>query len=203
MNAILRMLAELPPLLTYVVLGAGAAVENIVPPIPADTFVLFGAFLAAQGRAHGLAVWLVTWLPNVASAMLVYWLSRHYGRRFFETRPGRLLLNPRQLHRVHAFYDRYGTTAIFFSRFLPGFRSVVPVFAGISHVGAVRAGLPMLVASGLWYGLLVYLGTVAGENWAVLEQAFARYSRVLVWVALPIGAGLFAWWWRSRRHHHV
>ncbi len=200
MDAILRALADLPPLLTYVVLGLGAAAENLVPPVPADTVVLFGAFLAAQGRARPLLVWLCTWLPNAASAMGVYWLSRHYGRAFFDTRIGRLLLHPRQLEGVHRFYDRWGTPAIFFSRFLPGFRAVVPVFAGTAHVGALRTGLPVLVASGLWYGLLVYLGTVAGENWPTLEHAFSHYSRALLWIALPLAAALLVWWWRTRRH---
>jgi membrane protein DedA with SNARE-associated domain len=200
MDAILRALANLPPLLTYVVLGAGAALENIVPPVPADTFVLFGAFLAAHGRARPVLVWLVTWPSNVASAMGIYWLSRYYGRAFFDTRVGHLLLHPRQLERVHRFYDRWGTPAIFVSRFLPGFRMVVPVFAGTAHLGALRTGLPVLVASGLWYGLLVYLGTVAGENWRPLEHAFSHYSRALVWIALPLAAALLIGWWRTRRH---
>lgn len=200
MNGILRTLADLPPLLTYLVLGIGAAVENLVPPVPADTVVLFGAFLAAQGRARPWAVWLVTWLPNVVSALAVYWLSRAFGRQFFESRIGRFVLHPRQLDRVHTFYDRWGTLAIFASRFLPGFRAVVPVFAGVAHVGAWRVAATMLIASGLWYGLLVYLGTVAGQNWAVLEAMFGRYSRILLWIALPLVALVAWWWWRTRRH---
>ena len=179
-------------------LGLGAAVENVVPPVPADTVVLFGAFLAAQGRARPWAVWLVTWLPNVASAMAVYLLSRLYGRRFFETRIGRLLLHPRQLDRVHGFYDRWGALAIFFSRFLPGFRAVVPLFAGVSHVGAVRAGVPMLLASGIWYGFLVLLGTAAGENWPAIRHLFGNTSLSLAVVALALAIILGVWWWRSR-----
>ncbi|HEX9109202.1 MAG TPA: DedA family protein [Longimicrobiales bacterium] len=195
----LRVLADLPPLLTYIVLGAGAAAENLVPPLPADTVVLFGAFLSAQGRASAWVVWLVTWLPNVASALTVYSLSRRYGRHFFQTRLGRLLLHPRQLRRVHGFYDRWGVLAIFFSRFLPGFRAVVPLFAGISQVGVLRAGLPMLAASGLWYGLLVYLGHEAGLNWESLEALFANYTGWLVLVAGALALALVVWWVRSRR----
>lgn len=179
-------------------LGAGAAVENLVPPIPADTFVLFGAFLAAKGRARPEVVWLVTWLPNVASAMTIYALARRYGRAFFKTRIGRLILHPRQLERVHGFYNRWGAFAIFFSRFLPGFRAVVPLFAGVAHVGAVRAGLPMLLASGLWYGLLVFLGYRAGRNWAAIQAVFSQYSVWLAIVAIPLALLVLAWWWRTR-----
>ncbi len=196
----LSFLANLPPLLTYLVVGAGAAAENLVPPIPADTFVLFGAFLAAHGRARPVVVWLVTWLPNVASAMLVYGLARRYGRAFFTTRLGRLLLHPRQLGRVRRFYASWGALAIFISRFLPGFRAVVPLFAGVSHVGVLRAGLPIFVASGCWYGLLVLLGYRAGLSWTAIEVAFRHYSRWLAILALPLALLLALWWWRTRRH---
>ena len=44
---------NLPPALIYIAIGVGAAVENIVPPVPADTFVLLGAFLACFWFWHG------------------------------------------------------------------------------------------------------------------------------------------------------
>jgi membrane protein DedA with SNARE-associated domain len=202
-DAILQALAGLPPLLTYLVLGAGAAAENLAPPIPADTFVLFGAFLSAQGRARPWLVWLVTWLPNSASALVVYGLSRHYGGRFFRTRIGRLLLHPRQLETVHRFYHRWGPAAIFVSRFLPGFRAVVPLFAGVSHVGALRAGTPIVLASALWYGCLVYLGAQAGRNWPAIEVLLSRYSGLLLAIALPLLGVLLVWWVRSRRFRRI
>ncbi len=181
------------------VLGVGAALENIVPPVPADTFVLFGAFLAATGRADPRLVFVTTWLPNVASAILVYALSRRFGARLFATRPGRMLLHPRQMARIHGFYRRWGVAAIFVSRFLPGFRAVVPVFAGVSGVGVWRVSLPILGASGLWYGTLVYFGTLAGHNWAAIAALFVRYNRLLLWAALGLALLLAAWWARTRR----
>src|SRR5690606_36819559 len=69
-EGIIDSLAGLPPVLLYVAIGFGAAIENIVLPVPADTFVLLGPFLAAAGHAD---LWLVfgsTFLCNVASATL-------------------------------------------------------------------------------------------------------------------------------------
>ena len=68
---ILNTIASLPPLLIYAFIGAGAAVENFVPPVPADTFVLLGAFLSARGRVDPWAVFLVTWLLNVSSGFVI------------------------------------------------------------------------------------------------------------------------------------
>ena len=52
LERLLATLAALPPLLIYAFIGVGAAIENFIPPVPADTFVLLGAFLSAGGRAN-------------------------------------------------------------------------------------------------------------------------------------------------------
>jgi membrane protein DedA with SNARE-associated domain len=50
------------------------------------------------------------------------------------------------------------------SRFLPAFRALVPVFAGVTRVPLRRVLLPLALASALWYGALVYLGAMAGAT---------------------------------------
>ncbi|MBI4409005.1 MAG: DedA family protein [Gemmatimonadetes bacterium] len=164
--------------------------------------MLFGAFLAAAGRADPRAVFLWTWIPNIVSALLVYRLAHRYGRGFFARPAAHWLLHPRQLEAIGRFYARFGTPAIFVSRFLPGFRAMVPVFAGISHVHFWRIAPPLALASAIWYGALVYVGTVAGRNWRAILAAFERVSDVLLWIALPLLGLLLLWWWRTRRHPH-
>jgi membrane protein DedA with SNARE-associated domain len=200
MGSLLHQLANLPPLLIYVVLAAGAAVENVVPPVPADTFVLLGAFLAAAGRANPWLVLLFTWLANVAAAIGVYGLAYHFGEAFFGTRVGRFLLHPRQLEQIGGFYRRWGTGAIFGSRFLPGFRAMVPVFAGVTRLSLWRVLPPLALASVLWYGALVYLGALAGGNWRAILAFFDRASLVLAIIAGVLVVAFAAWWIRSRRH---
>ena len=192
---------NLPPVLIYVTIGAGAAVENVIPPVPADTFVLLGAFLAESGRAEPLSVFLVTWLCNVVSAVMVYRLSRRYGQGFFTTRAGHWLLRPKQLETIGLFYQRWGTPAIFISRFLPAFRALVPVFAGVTHVPLTRVLPPLAAASALWYGTLVYLGALASRNWNAIMTFFAQFSTGLLAVASVLIVLVAAWWVRSRREH--
>jgi membrane protein DedA with SNARE-associated domain len=198
MDAALGWLAHLPPVLIYVVIGIGAAVENVIPPIPADTFVLLGAFLADSTGATPLLIFMVTWVANVGSAVGVYYVARRYGQSFFATNVGHWLLQPRQLQQIGGFYARWGTPAIFVSRFLPAFRALVPVFAGVTHVPLRRVLLPMAVASGLWYGALVYLGAMAGRNWHAIVAFVQRVSGGLLAVAVLLIALVAWWWWRSR-----
>ena len=190
---------NLPPALIYVTIGAGAAIENIIPPIPADTFVLLGAFLAASGRADAVLVFLVTWVCNVATAVLVYRLAHRYGRGFFDTTAGHWLLRPNQLEKIGIFYERWGTPAIFVSRFLPAFRALVPVFAGVTRVPLSRVLPPLALASGLWYGILVYMGALAGRNWQAIVEFFGQFSSALLAVAAVLIVLVAAWWIRSRQ----
>jgi membrane protein DedA with SNARE-associated domain len=61
-------LTSLPPAVLYLVLALVAAVENIFPPIPADTVVAFGAFLAARGHATHVGAIASKLCGNVAGA---------------------------------------------------------------------------------------------------------------------------------------
>ena len=167
--------------------------------MPADTFVLFGAFLAAAGRSDPWLVFLSTWLANIASAFGVYFLARRHGKSFFSKGIGHWLVHPRQMAQIEQFYKRWGVPAIFLSRFLPGLRAMVPVFAGVTHVPFGRLAVPLATASGIWYGVLVYIGTTAGRNWDQIVSAFERYSRIGLWVAVPLLVLIGWWWWHSRR----
>lgn len=196
-----RLLAWLdgaPEGLVYLVLGLAAMLENIVPPIPADVVILFGGVMAGRGVADVWGVFVAVWLCNIAGALLVYLVGRRYGRAFFGGRWGRMLLRPHQLIRLDAFYRRYGTGVIFVSRFLPMFRAVVPVFAGVAGVGFWRTALPIAAASGIWYGILVHLGAAAGRNWLQIVAALAAAGQLLWLVAGLAAAGAAWWWWKTR-----
>lgn len=197
-DQLLNWLSGASSVAVYLVLGAAAALENIVPPVPADVVVLFGGLLAGRGIANPWVVFVAVWLCNVAGALFVYYAGVHYGPGFFAGRLGQLILHPGQIERLSAFYRRYGIGVVFVSRFLPMFRAVVPVFAGVSRIGFWRTALPLASASALWYGALVYVGGVAGRNWEVLIDTFQSVGAWFWGVALLATLAVLWWWWKSR-----
>lgn len=184
----------------YAFIGLLAGVENVFPPVPADTAVALGAFLSHAGRVTALGVFLVTWTANVGTAACVYAAARTVGRRFFETGWGRRLLRPEALARLERLYARHGTWGIFLSRFIPGVRAVVPPFAGVAGLGFVRAMVPTATASAVWYGTLTYVvATVAGKLDEV-SRLVAQFNVVALVLALGIALAIAAaLWWRRRR----
>lgn len=202
LGEILSELALLPPFLVYTILGVGAALENVVPPVPADTFVVLGGLLSSQGSIEARWIFLATWGANVASALAVYGVGYRYGASFFQRDLGRWLLRPKQLERLHEFYGRWGHLAIFLTRFLPGFRAIVPVFAGVTRQPFIPVALPLALASAIWYGLLTWAGTVAGRNLEAILAWIAGLNRTFLAVALGLFVLVGFWWYRSRRDGH-
>ena len=195
---ILFYLDQLPPAFVYLLTGLGAAIENVFPPLPADTFVLVGAFISAAGRPTSVGVFIATWVGNVGSALAVYYLGRRWGRDLFSTPIGHWLLRPRQLERLERLYDRHGFKIIFASRFLPGFRAIVPVFAGISQLEFWRTAVPLSLASAIWYGTLVYRGALARRHLSDILDLVGNINTTLAVVAGILALGLAALWWRTR-----
>jgi len=159
-------------------------VENIVPPLPADTAVALGAFLAGRGTLNAWTVFGVAWGANVASATAVYWLGRRHGRAFFAGRIGRKLLPEGGLAHLEAQYERYGAAGIFISRLLPVWRAVVPPFAGVAGLSAPRTLIPLALASALWYGALTLFVARLGTNLDTVVTAVGHVNRVLGAVAV-------------------
>ena len=189
----------LPPGDIYVVIGALAAAENVFPPVPADTAVALGAFLSTAGTVSALMVFLITWVANVATATSVYLVGRSVGRSFFRGRLGRRLMHPRRLRRLETMYARHGTWGIFLSRFIPGVRAAVPPFAGVARLPFWRAVPPMALASGLWYGVLVYLAATFITRVDDVLGFVATFNRVGVLGGVVLVAAVAFFLWRRRR----
>jgi membrane protein DedA with SNARE-associated domain len=199
LERLLDALASLPLVPTYLVLMALSALENVFPPVPADTAVALGAFLARRGEVSVMPLAVLCWLANLASAAFTWWLGRRHGRAFFKDGWGRRVMPPEVLAALEEAYARWGTAGIFASRFLPGLRAAVPPFAGVAELGAARALVPAAVASAIWYAFLAAAGYHVAENWEAVKALVASTNRVLGLVALAAAALAGYWLWRRSR----
>lgn len=155
-----------------------------MPPVPADTAVALGAFLTHRGVTSLPIVYAVTLVANVGGAAGVYFAARRYGRRLFATRTGQRLLSPTALAVVEREYLRFGILGIFFGRFLPGVRAVVPPFAGLANLGPWRALLPMALASAIWYGAVALVGAAIGAEWSRISTILGRVNHTMAILAV-------------------
>src|SRR4051812_12982125 len=133
MSGFMGWLSGLPLAVLYPVLTIVAAVENIFPPIPADTVVALGSWLAARGEGSVIGAFLATWIGNVAGAAGMYYVGRRHGegwiRRHFHA-----FADGSAEKKFEALYGKYGVPALVLSRLIPGVRAAVPPFAGVLKI---------------------------------------------------------------------
>jgi membrane protein DedA with SNARE-associated domain len=111
-----------------------------------------------------------------------------FGPKAFRGREGRFF-NPRNLERTREFFDRYGTRAITFCRFIPFFRTFVPFVAGMTGM-SWRTFLPYSVLGGVGW---VVVCVLAGYFFGNMEFIRGHFELVLLTIitasALPAAAG--------------
>ena len=198
MQDALDWLSGLPPFALYAALAVVAAAENIFPPLPADTVVAFGAFLAARGHATLVGAFLATWLANVSGALFVYALGRRYGASYAQRWLARFGSEQNE-QRLERMYAQRGIAALFLSRFIPGVRALVPPFAGAVRVPALRATLAIAVASGVWYGIVTWIAYNVGSDWDALQARLKSAGVTAALIAGGIAVVVVAWYLLRRR----
>jgi len=197
-DAALDWLTSLPHISLYLALAVAAAIENVFPPIPADTIAAFGSFLTARGAGNPLIAFPAVLTGNVGSALgtyaigrrlspdrVEYWLERLGG----EGAAARL----RQLH------QRHGAVALFLSRFVPGLRALVPPFAGALHTPWPTAITVITVASAVWYGGIMWVAYTLGARWREVEGMVGSMNRIAAIAAGAVALTLVIVWLLRRR----
>ena len=198
-SGFIAWLTSVPLGVLYLIMALFAAVENIFPPIPADTVVALGSWLAARGQGSPVWAFLSVWIGNIAGAAAMYFVGRRHGTAWIERRFPKIA-DEKSENRFRELHRKYGAASLFLSRFIPGVRALVPPFAGALRLPAMSSLVSIAVASGIWYGLVSYLAFRAGAaDWNALT---GRISSVGRWIAVGAGVvlavGALAWWLRQR-----
>lgn len=185
-------------MLVYLLVALGGFLENVAPPVPSDFITAFAAFLTHRSPLTPMRVWISVWSLNAAGAVVFYWLTRRWGSRFTESKLGRRLVPPAAIAALEQGYLRFGIWGIFFTRLLPGFRSVVAPFAGLVRLPAIPSLATMMVASGVWYGFLTWVGYRVGGEWEAIARVLGGINNALLLVTLTVVGVLVVRWVRRR-----
>ncbi len=197
----LHSLAAWPPILVYALIAVSCIVENFFPPSPSDTFVAMAAFLSHQGTYDPVAIFFTAWVAGNVGAAGVFYLARRHAARITDTRLGQLLLPPAATAFLLKEYGRYGAFGMLLTRLLPGFRSVVAPFAGLSRLTLRQLLVPVAIATAIWYAMLTWVGARLGDQWEVVVRVLDAIYGALGIASLAVVAGLIGgvFWWRRRR----
>lgn len=158
----------------------------VTPFLPGDSLLFAAGALAAVGSMDPWLLGLVLMAAAILGNTSNYWIGRWFGPRVFQWEGSRWF-NRRALDQAHAFFERYGPSALTIARFMPLVRTFVPFVAG---VGAMRhATFQFWSALGgvLWVAIFVALGYFFGNIPVVKANLVLVMAGVIVISLLPIG----------------
>jgi membrane protein DedA with SNARE-associated domain len=200
MSGLIAWLTGLPLAVLYPIMAIAAAIENVFPPIPADSIVALGSWLAARGEGSVMGAFLATWIGNVGGAAAMYYVGRRHGAGWMLRRFPRLG-DERNEKRLETMYGKYGVVALVVSRLIPGVRALVPPCAGALKVPPLTAIGAMAIASAVWYGIISYVAFNADAEFSQLMRVVKDSGAIVAIVSVSLLAAVLLFLFIRRRRH--
>ena len=160
-------------LIAYLTICLAMFLENIIPPIPSEIIMPLGGFFVFQQKLNFYI--LVFWglLGTILGTLPWYYLGRLVNEKrlsnFLEKKGKYLGISTDDLIKSKKWFEKYGTSLVFWGRLVPGIRTLISVPAGIELMPLKKFLLWTTFGSFIWVALLTYLGYLFGENYPIIE----------------------------------
>ena len=195
--AFLNSLAALTTNVTAAVQSWGYAgifllmvLESSSLPIPSEIILPFAGYLVSQGLLDFWLVILVSTVAGIAGSLIDYYIGlKGMDALMKRDTVRRLLFSKGRIATAESFFVKHDAAAVFLSRLIPGFRTLVSFPAG-----AVKMRLSKFIAyttAGclLWNAILTYVGFYVGVNWREVAGV-VHYIIIVAAAALLIAVAL-------------
>lgn len=165
------------------------AIENIFPPIPSELIMGVGGISVARGKMEFAPLLIAGTIGSTLGNYVLFLIADRLGYerlRPFVNRWGRwLTMEWEDVETGTRFFRKHGGIVVFVLRFMPMFRSVVSIPAGLAHMSHVAFLLYTAAGAAIWNTLLIMLGRWAGNAFGEAEQ-WLGWATVAVAVATVI-----------------
>lgn len=182
---ILQFVADIDPVLRTFVAGLAVMLETSIFVgllVPGDTVVLVSATGVTNSLEYFSLVFAVI-AGALVGESIGFGIGRYFGPKVRGGWLGRKL-GPDRIARADRFVKRRGGIAVFISRFLPVFHSVIPFTAGMSPMPYRTFMAWTAPACTLWGFLYTSLGSGAAETYRELQGQFEWAAWLFVGVIL-------------------
>ncbi len=199
MEAIITYLQQLSPVWVYAAIFFIAYIENIFPPSPSDVMIVAGGYLVGIGNIDFTTALIVATIGSTTGFMSMYKIGDWFGLRIIET--GKIKFLPLDsVHKVESWFRKYGYWLIIANRFLSGTRAVVGFFAGMAEVKFIPTTILCFISALIWNAILIYAGTLVGENWESIGIYLTTYSQIVTaLVVIAVTVAVFFWYQRKEK----
>ncbi|ARU62716.1 alkaline phosphatase [Tumebacillus avium] len=160
-------------------------------PIPDESVVMTGGFVASAGLLHTLPAFLLTYLGVVSGLSIGYVIGYRAGAPILE-KIGAKRKGAKHLARAQRLLERYGPAALCFSYLLPVVRHIVPYLVGTNRMSFGRYALYSYTSGLVWTLLYFVLGYLFGGYIEEIAAAVTTYGMYVLYALAGAGVIVFA-----------
>ncbi|MEJ2505872.1 MAG: DedA family protein [Ignavibacteriaceae bacterium] len=184
-ESILNNISHLTPFWIYVTLFFFSFIENVFPPSPSDLVILIGGTLVSTGVIHFIPTLLLATIGSVLGFMTLFYFGSTVDKKLVHS--GKYRYIPVDaIEKVEQWFKKYGYWIILVNRFLPGTRSVISFFAGMSRLNVKRTIILATISSFVWNAIILYLGILFGHNVDIVDKYLSTYSNIVIGITIVI-----------------
>lgn len=148
--------------------------ENVFPPIPSEVIMGFGGMAVARGdmAMTPLLIWGTagTTFGNLFWYAVGRWIGYQRLRPFVDRYGRWLTLRWEDVEGLNRFFRKHGGWVVFVFRFLPTFRTMISLPAGMAKMGLPRFLIATFAGSAIWNAVLAYAGLLLGSQFEQLQD---------------------------------
>lgn len=182
---ILDFISSQSPFWIYVTLFFFSYIENVFPPSPSDLVIVVGGSLIVSHSIHFVPTLLLTSAGSVLGFMTLFFLGSQLDKKL--VRSGKIkFISVSSLDKAEKWFAQYGYLIILGNRFLPGMRSIISFFAGLSELEIIRTALYASISSLLWNAVIIFLGIEFGRNVSKVDRLLSTYSNIVLIVIAAV-----------------
>lgn len=164
--------------------------ESMIVPIPSEAVLPFAGFLVQTGKFN---IWLVLFFASFGSLVgsLISYYMGYYGGDTLVRKCGKyVFLDETDLIKTENWFKKRGEITIFIARFVPVVRHLISIPAGIGKMDLKKFIFYSVAGATLWNGFLIYVGTLLGKHWDVIQK-YNKYISLPVTILIILGLAYF------------
>jgi membrane protein DedA with SNARE-associated domain len=168
-------------------------------PIPDETLLTIVGYMIHQKHLAAVPAYASAVFGSMCGITISYILGRRIGLlilhhlQFFH-------VTPKQIARVHAWFDRYGTWTLLIGYFVPGVRHLTAVVAGTSDLSYRHFAIFAYSGALLWSATFIGIGYYFGDRAEQVLKQIQHHLIISASIVLVVAVVGLIWIVRKNRN---
>jgi len=188
---ILTTLADFFQRYGYWTILGGLLLENAGVPVPGETILLYGSFLASSKHTLSLPyIVIVAIIAAVSGDNIGYGIGRFGGRPLLDRYKRLFRISDESIRKGEALIARHGAKTIFTARFIAGLRVIAGPMAGVLRMHWSRFLTFNFLGALAWVMTIAAIGYVFGDKLAWVLHVIGKVNLAILAIVV-LAAGMW------------